>query len=332
MTPEALRPPERVNLAGQDTGRDHLSHSGLRTFLACEQRFYWSREQRLEPAIPAAHLNLGRAFATALEQDDPEAGSRAIHVEADEQADRAAGSPWVAAPNRDDVEKDAAVIEAAAAAYLTKYGSSDVERELEFRARIRNPAPGGRYSLTHDVMCRVDALSPDRLDLFEDKLVSQIPQKDLAPRMRLDRQVTIQCYLIWRCTGILVERVHYRMTRKPQIRQRQNESHDDYLLRVRDDYQERPDFYLHEEPVTRTEADFVRLEQELWRWAEQIRNARRDGVWPRDTDQCHEFGGCAFLPLCAREPGAEHQYVTRPERDTAPTAPVVSGEQTKEAA
>jgi hypothetical protein len=112
----------------------------------------------------------------------------------------------------------------------------------------------------------------------------------------------------------MVENVNYRMTLKPAIRQRQNESHDAYLDRIAEEYATRPDHYLVEEVATRSHDDFLRLEQELWEWAEQIRRARRVGVFPRNTGACHDFGGCKYLALCAGEPGAEHQFRVREDR------------------
>jgi hypothetical protein len=50
---------------------DHLSHTALGTFLACQQRFAFHYEQQLTPAIAAEPLALGRAFAHALESDLP---------------------------------------------------------------------------------------------------------------------------------------------------------------------------------------------------------------------------------------------------------------------
>ena len=105
------------------------------------------------------------------------------------------------------------------------------------------------------------------------------------------------------------------MTLKPAIRRKQAETHGIYLARIKAEYETRPDHYLVEEPVTRTTDDYLRLEQELWTWAEQIRQARRTGVFPRNTAQCHEYAGCKYLPLCAREPGAEHQFVERQKRE-----------------
>lgn len=314
MTGYLLRPPEDVNLIGVETGRDHLSHSAIGTFLGCQQKYNWSYEHRLTPAVTATPFALGRAFAEALEHGDPEHGERLLREQAAAEAERAAGNPWLTSPDEETVDIQATIVREASAAYLRRYGQHEQTREVELRARIRNPAVGGRYSLTHDILGRVDALSHDGLTLFEDKLVGQIPRGSLAARLRLDRQVTIGCYLVWRCLGIEVAEVKYRMTLKPGIRRRQAESHALYLQRIRAEYESRPDHYLIEEPVTRSPDDYLRLEQELWRWAETIRDARRDGIWPRNTAQCHEYAGCAYLALCAREPGADHQFVMREER------------------
>lgn len=327
-TGHTLRPPDLVNLAGTETGREHVSHSALGTFLACQQKYGWSYDRRLEPAVTAAPLQLGRAFAHALEHADPHAGEELILADALELAQRAEGDPWLVAPNLDDVRVHATIVSSAARAYLDRYGAHQQTREVEMRVRIRNPHAGGRYSLTHDLLGRVDALADDGLEIIEDKLLGQVPAPGvLTQKLRLDRQVTIGCYLHWRVTGQLVQRVRYRITRKPSIRQRQTESLDAFLDRIAADYAERPDFYLLEESVDREADDFLRFEQELWTWVEQIREARRTGVWPRNTGACYDHGGCAFLALCSREPGAIHQFREREQRPAgAPAATQVHEE------
>lgn len=319
LTAEAfeLRPPELVNLEGTDDeiGRGHLSHSGLSTLLTCEQKWMWDYEERLEPAVTAAPLQLGGAFAKALETGDPLDGGKAVMEDAAQQAERAAESPWVAAPDDEQTEIGAQIVMCAARAYLNRYGHSE-RREVEMRARIRNPATGGRYSLTHDLLARVDGLDVEAATLIEDKLSGSVQRGNLAQRLRLDRQVSIGCYLVFRTTGVMIEEVRYRVTLKPGIRRRKDESHRAYLDRIAADYESRPEHYLIEEVATRTENDFLRLERELWRWAERVRDARRDGVFPRNTGACHEYNGCRFLAACADEPGWRHQFVTKSERPT----------------
>jgi hypothetical protein len=308
----ALRPPDLQNLHGEDGdhGREHISHSAIGAWSACREKYRWSRVERLVPAVTRSSLSTGRAFAHALEHNSPHAGEVFLREQALAEVQAAHGNPWLLPPAAEDIDVQATVAREAARAYLLAYGAHQETREYEARVRIRNPR-SGYPCLTHDLVGRVDAVSHNHALLIEDKLVGKVDHGTVQSRLWLDRQVTIGCYLIWRCTGVQVTEVKYRHTLKPSIRRRQNESHAEYLVRVADDYVKRPEFYLHEETLTRTPEDFLRLEVELWDWVEQIRGAKRAGVFTRNTGHCRDFGGCEYLPLCAREPGANHQFVTK---------------------
>lgn len=302
-----LRPPEKVNLNGTDTGgRDCLSHTRIGLFLACEQKYAWSYERDLIPAVAKPSLTIGSAFAHALETGSPQAGHDMVTEEADALHEEYGSNPWLVLPSDRDTAEAAVTVRAASRAYLALYGVQAVRREVTLRARIRNPQTG-RPSVTFDVQARVDGVTGT--DLIEDKLVGQI-QQATERRLMLDRQVTLGCYLLWRCEGLDVQTVRYRMTRKPAIRMTQKESHDEYLTRLDAYYDERPECLVEFE-LTRTREDFLRLEHELWTWCEQIRAARRDAVWPRNVGACADFGGCQYLPLCTRQESAEHQFRKR---------------------
>lgn len=310
-----LRPPERVNLEGEDTGRATLSHTSIGTYLACHQKYNWAYEHRLTPAITATPLSMGRAFAHALEHADPDAGYRMLLDEAATERERAQGDPWLVAPNEQDVQVQAVTVREASRGYLARYGQHNQTREVTLRARVRNPVVGGRYSLTHDLVARVDALDTTAGEIIEDKLVTRIDRRILPARLQLDRQVTLSTYLVWRCLGIEINQVRYRLTRKPGIKQTKKESFEQYLDRIAEEYATRPDDYFHEETLTRSQDDFLRIEQECWSWVESIRASRRDGVWPRNVAHCSDYNGCPFLAACCREPGWQHQFVERPTRE-----------------
>lgn len=326
-----LRPPDLENLepaTDEQLGRGHLSTSGIGTMLACEQKWNWQYEHRFAPAVKKVSLSAGAAFAEALEHGDPQHAWGKVMGEHARASEAFAGNPWVKVPPENEAEVVAQIAREAARAYLKHYGGHQV-REHAMRCRIRNPRTG-HPSLTFDLVCRVDALDLNSRTLIEDKLVGQIPRKagEMDRRLRLDRQVSIETYTIWRTTGVEIADVRYRMTLKPGIEQRKGratrdggrtgvETHEQYLDRIAQEYATRPDHYLAEFPCTRTPEDFLRLEAELWRWAEQLRSARADGVWPRNSSACMEYGGCTYLPLCAREPGAEHQYIERPHHEPA---------------
>jgi hypothetical protein len=303
-----LRSPDFVNLAGEETGRNHLSHSSLGMLLACQERFNLHYERRLRPAVTAEPLAIGSGFAQALEIGDPEVAWATVLGQYEAELDANGGNPWVSFASREEVEIGAQIAREAARCYLKSYGVRGETRELEMRVRIRNPEVGGRVSATHDLLGRVDAVDLENAVLVEDKLSSSMMRSNLRQRVRLDRQVSIGCYLVWRTTGVLIRDVKYRVTLKPGIKLRQNETHEAFLERIAEDYATRSEHYLIEEAATRDESDFLRLERELWRWAETVREARKDGTWPRNSAACLEYGGCRYLPLCAGEPGAENQY------------------------
>ena len=295
--------------------RDHLSHTKIGRLLACQRLFYWHYEERLSPRVPRAPLSMGRAFAEALQHSDPERGYSALMEAHARLSEANAGNPWVSIPDHDDALVQAHTVRGAARAYLDRYGShyqTHQTREREFRVPLRNPNTG-RASRTFELVGRLDAVAEDSSLIVEDKFVGRIPRGDQAWQLlQIDRQVTIGAYLVWRTTGTIPQEIRYRWTLKPQIRQRKGESFIEFLDRIEDDYVERPDHYLHEEIATRTIEDFGELERDLWRIAQMVRENRRAGHWPRNTARCTEFGGCEYLPLCAGEPGAAHQFEVRP--------------------
>lgn len=289
-----------------------MSATRLSSFLSCRQRYDFAYQQRLEPIARREALILGRYYQLSLEHGDPEHGARMY----------AAQQP----PPQNQREYDRslaelAIIEAASGLYLATWGQPQ-QTEFEYRVRLRNPWTG-HYSLTFDLLGAADGVDPygDGYELIENKLVGQITETSIR-KLPLDRQLALERYAIFRATGRKVSRIRYRYMRKPSIRQKEGrkkdksdaESGEQYADRVRQDYLERPEFYAPpEEAFFVDDKDLVRVEVELWEWAEDMRKHRRSNVWPRNTSFCHEFGGCAFIPMCVGEPGARDLYQKRPE-------------------
>jgi hypothetical protein len=298
-----IEPPECINLhPDAQRWENVLSPTSLDQLLGCEEKFRLSRVERLEPTVKAVPLEMGAAFAEATEYSSPDRGwSKYMEAWSSASAEHGA-SPWVVVPSRDQAEVNATIISAAAKAYLARYGQTDL-REQTFRVPIRG---GG-----HDLLCRVDGVDDDGRTLVEDKFVSRIDRPNMERRLRLDRQVSIEFYAHWRATGILAERMRYRMTLKCGLRRGKRESHDEFLDRIAQDYEERPDHYLAEFSAERTLANFVRLEGELAAWSMRLVFLKASNTWTRNTARCSDFSGCEFLPLCSDEPGARHQYVER---------------------
>ena len=300
--PELL-PSDETNLVNQEDreGRASLSHSSLNTQLACHQRYAFEYVDRIAPITKPAGLRLGGAFAKATETGDPADGVAKLSAEA----------TILTQEDQDRLTTDCAILTGAAKAYLAAYGRHE-RREFGYRVRLRNPDTGA-YSRTFDLEGYADGLT-DSWKLIEDKFVGQI-QAVAIRRLKLDRQLALECYGIWRATGHEITDVSYRFTRKPSIKQRKDETVEQYAERVEADYEERPEFYLVEEPILRSADDLVRIEAELWQWAHQRRAAAKARIYPRNSSHCHDYGGCPFLPLCVGDPDAPSLFKEKDRSD-----------------
>lgn len=311
-----LRPSDATNLAGQDTGREHLSHSSITTLANCARRYEFHYVDRLETISRPRPLGMGSAFQKAIERQDPKAGAALLRE----------GVQIFGQDDEDRLRIEEATVEAAAKLYLTRWPADDREqREYEYRVRLRSPYTG-RPSNTFDLLGYADGVIDcgSHLELIENKFVGQISEVGVR-KLPLDRQVSLACYGLRRATGKTVRTVHYRFTRKPTIRQKKGETLEQYLDRLRADYAdpERRDFYSHGETLFRTADDLLRIEQELWNWADELRSARARGFFGRNTSHCGDFGGCPFLAICVGDPDAQSLYRVRepaPEPSIEPIA------------
>jgi hypothetical protein len=304
-----LRAAEAENLAGltdEEVGRRHLSHSSLNAQLACQQLYAYEYVDKIAPIAVGSPRRMGGAFAKGLEAGDPK-------VAIDEIVKR---TIVLTQTDEDKMRIEAVTVGSAVKAYLAAYGEiSPGEREWEYRVRLRNPETGA-YSRTFDLLGYADRLvdEGDESTMVEDKLVGAV-QESMVKRLPLDRQLALSRYGIWRATGKPVTKILFRFTRKPSIKQRKGESIDQFLERLAADYEQRPEFYLHEEPLDFDIFDLTRIEAELWQWAQHRRDAERQFVFPRNSSHCHDYGGCPFLPLCTGDPDAVHLYGPKPESD-----------------
>lgn len=298
-----LLPSDRTNLAGQTTGREHLSHTRLSTALACWQKYDWRYVRRLERVSRAEALSLGSAFHKGVELGSADAAVEAIAAESVREFDQA---------DIDARRTKQAIVYATTRLYLASYPEEETS-EFEYLVRLRSPWTGA-YSRTFDLLGFADGLIDrgDHWTLIERKLVGQITDVSVR-KLPLDRQLALECYGVWRATGKPVREVLYRFVKKPGIRQKQTETVDEYVRRLLADYEERPEFYTHEERLHRSTDDLVRVEAELWEWAEEARRHRGRRIYPRNSSVCSEYGGCEFIPLCIADPDAPALYQVREE-------------------
>jgi ferredoxin len=334
------------------TGRQYLSHTRIGVLQACHRKYELTYEKRLERIDRVESLEMGKAFQKGVELRRPEAAGAEIMVRADEapstgdydklkiqaaivmaacelyltrwvpKCSHCQGTGMLERRYGDGLRQVEA--EPCDMCEGTTYDLASEAREVEYLVQLRNPWTG-HYSRTFDLKGYADGVvnflrhpSPGRPDealkLIENKLVGQISNVQIR-KLVLDRQVTLACYGLWRATGLPVVEVHYRYVKKPQIRQRQGESVQQFCDRIITDYRSRPDFYSHEETLFRTTEDMLRVECELWIWSQQLRDLRRQRIYDRNVSSCDDYGGCQYLPICTGEPDHQSLYRVRERSD-----------------
>jgi len=203
---------------------------------------------------------------------------------------------------------DMATVQAIAEQYPRFYRPLDIRPEVKFRVPILNPDTGAKSRRFH-LSGKADGIVLDdgKWWLFELKTASQITETYIE-RLRLNLQITTYIYALQRQFGIHFEGVIYRIIRKPQIKQRRDESLQQFCERIKEDYRQRPEWYFVEQTVTRTQDDLDQFERELWHFTQVLLFRRRNDFWERNTSKCGEWGGCAFIPICLGYEGAEAFY------------------------
>jgi hypothetical protein len=263
------------------TGRQHLSHSSLGMQLACQRRYQHAYVDRLEPIRRKSSLSLGSAFAKAVELREP-AGRRGHACSKptsrwSRRTSTASSSTWPSSRARRRPTCRGTTSTALTFSTATSWPSSSAAGQERDRGRVpRAPA----LALHRGLLQHLRPLRPRR----RRRRPRRLPGAHRGQAGRPDRRGVGQedprrppavprRLRLWRITGKPVRKVRKRFTKKPQIRQRKGESVTEFCERIRADYRERPDFYMHEETTFRDADDMLDVERSLWDWAEQRRAA-----------------------------------------------------------
>lgn len=91
----------------------------------------------------------------------------------------------------------------------------------------------------------------------------------------------------------------------------QDETPEEYRLRVRADIIERPERYFARGEIVRLEHDEREHAYDTWQIARMMRDAELAGMSPRNPDACSSFGGCAYLGVCSGEASIDNDALFR---------------------
>lgn len=148
-----------------------------------------------------------------------------------------------------------------------------------------------------------------RLWIVEHKTAGRI-DRNYVERLALDTQVTGYAIGARHSMNEPIAGIIYNVAKKPQIRQRKDESPEQFATRVENDYLARPEFYFYREELLRDVSATVEYKKEVAEIAadleQVITRTKNEGAqralpqYYRNTDACTAKGPCPYLPICTR--------------------------------
>ena len=285
-----------------------LTSTRLSSLRRCPRLHFYRYELGLSRTRSAAPLRVGAAFHAGLEARNRGADELVATTCA------LAGYEIVPAwcePVEWAVERE--TLRSLFGGHLWRYGvGADnlefIAVELGFDVPLRNPDTGG-ISKTFTLGGKMDGivrLDDGRLAVLEYKTAGEdiSPDSDYWRRLRCDGQISLYV-LAARMLGFDVATVIYDVTRKPTIRQRQNETPEAFGERLLADIGERPDYYYQRREVPRLEDELTAYQAELWQQAQHLMELRRRAGKLADPSNAHfrnvskmTCGMCEFAELC----------------------------------
>ena len=256
-----------------------ISHTAKSTYLACPRRYWLKYSKRLEPKLEPKPLRMGSAFSRALEVWNV-SGAVAWYDEywTEHPAEKFAGQT---------LERDIVVL--MARLYMEQY--KDHKREL----RVPDRDIGG---------CNFSGYIDGELAsgvIVEDKFKGQWTATDIEALKQDDQSLGyVDSYsriLGCRPSEVVVE---YRVTRKPGLRQRKDETDSEFLTRIEQDVRARPDHYFMVESIEFTDAQVREWLEDTEEVAAMIVTSDNAGSWPKNRASCKSFGGlCPYWRICS---------------------------------
>lgn len=272
-----------------------ITASSITKFLACQRAYYYRYEMGIQTVETSDALSFGRAYHAAIE-------ARNKGLTADQAV--VAGVTALGGNN----EQLVATLSGLVHAYFSRY-ENDVpmvtRQEIRFEHKI------GKYGFRAAGV--IDGLAElnGGYALLEYKTTSQAIDTDSDYWVRLRSNIQLNQYVdALETLGYPVREIVYDVTRKPAIRPKQNESLEDYAIRLRDDCASRPDFYFARRRVSVLADDIERfrtLRREIcYQIAANRKRQKRAATKASPWLCCNQqmtCTGCEFKAFCLH--GAE---------------------------
>lgn len=222
--------------------KELLTSSRMGSFLACQRKHYYRYELGMKPNTDANALRFGSAWHAAMEARW-QSGTYEVALAA-----------ALAGNGMDEMQQH--TLAGLLVGYCQHYSGIEIVKTMQPEVEFNHPIKG---SNTFDAAGKIDGLGilhDGRLALIEHKTTSEdiSPESDYWLRLRSNNQILQYVYAA-RKLGWNIEIVIYDVTRKPSIRQKQNETIEQFGERLADDTMARPEFYFARREVPVTDQD-----------------------------------------------------------------------------
>ena len=255
-----------------------LSISRIKAFKSCRRLYELKYLEHLEPAQKPEALEVGSSYHKLLEE--------------------------INNGNMDALDTDYSKANAMAIAYH-KYIYPNfhvVEAEKWFEFDLGN---GDKL-----VGC-VDAIADDGCIVEHKSVGSEITE---AYEYNLQWDEQILAYML--VTG--ARKVYYTVCRKPTIRQKQNETEEEFFARMVAWYDEDTESKIRLLTITRTDDEIEQFRDDLMFMVDEMRHA---GYFYKNTCHCNMWGRrCEYSSVCLHyDPNQEYVEFVKKEEDYEPT-------------
>lgn len=322
---------------------EHLTHSKRQSWQVCPRHFMHRHLDHLEPRIQRTGRRRGTIFGEAIQHASTQHEDiriAAIWNFVFNQYDQLRDSGTVDGAQLAELDVEEVKVATMVELYVERYGA-DIRREIEFDLDLRNPVTN-RTSRAFRLAGKIDGISRTFVKadgtkmavIVEDKFVKSIQRAQIL-RLPLDAQATeyVDAFLAQGWDAMVI----YRHTRFPGMNPKPpktfvtkadypGETLVEFEQRLKQDTLENESSYFDQQELYFPHAHLEDYRNGRWGLAQQIVAARKvyraerrkfnllgitpllARTFPMNTTRCWEYGGCEFIPLCTKQPGAGDLY------------------------
>jgi hypothetical protein len=282
-----------------------LTNSARNTYLNCNRKYQYSYVYGLAPRKPSVPFLVGGLFHDELDKmyTDGEFDETAARNRIAKACEKASNYEGLTPDDSDKIWMQQAIAMGAVKGYAKRYLEQDLEKweviaaEGDFSVPIGD---GWFYKGKTDLIVRerkVNKMLGRRRNLLvEHKTAGRLDAAYVA-KLPLDSQILGYAWAKGQ-EGVKLDGVIYNVTKKPQIRLRQNETMNQFYKRVEEEYILNPVSYFYRETLVFSPQDIKRFAGDLKDFTKDIERSQAANKFSVNTSHCTAMGVCPFMKLC----------------------------------